>query len=616
MATKLTTEQSSKYLQQLSDIKTTLEKLSANNQKSIKPAPAGQVLGASTTQPTQSLRELSIANSPQNQITQDQASKLTTKDLSKKLAVQYYGNADSAKKAFDETKKQYQLEQRTNQTTFNFNPETLKRTQREVDKLGFSLDELDNNPFEPKQFKDEERKNTLEVSSREMAKMFDSPAQLYDAYQFNVPMKNTLDNFIKKGGNLESISKNISSPVTQNDTFQNGSGVYQTNPDGTAHLVSGSGEATLSSPNQQTSSEYLANLRNPAANQQAQQKALDELAPESQIAQDEVARLGRIPDGLKRLYFGDEKSIGILGMKINQAKEEARIISEKEKDSKNTARSRSELAIDKNRAEAVQYKNEIEQNRLKAKNYMTGYLAKLGALNTTGAAAEALTTLDANYNGQAVQIDSRYSFANRALELDLTEQLDQIENDSSTKVLKIQEDLTLDTEKMMKEVLKTQQDSEKETYTVTEQYARRLREQTTSYTKELKAAAEKYAKEYARKAGLNTGGFTSDGKPTKNNFIISDIENKFNASRHKVEDGGDGHVNSAVYKAQAQRWIASGGTINTFKNTFPTANYVNPTDPTLPPELRYAKASQTIQQNNVQSQIDDWLNSQTIPSAG
>lgn len=575
---------SSDYLGQLSSIKNSL--LDLQKKTSLPAAPAGEVLGASTTSGggSSALKDFSINNSPGNQITQDDAEDLSLKSLSKKLAKQYYGSSDNAKKASDEIKRNAQMGQTSANTTFAFNPETLKRTQREIDKFGFALDELDNDPFEPKEFKDEERKNTVEVSGRELGKLFDSPEQLYDAYQFNLPMKAALDNFIKKGGSLDAISKNITAPVV-NDGMTEDNRI-------TNEMVD-RGELPESAREiypQQSSSQYLANLRNPAANQAAEKKALDELAPESQIAQDEIARLGRVPDSLKKLYFGDEKTIGMLGMKINQAKEEARIIEEKEKDAKNTARSRADLAIDKNRAEAKQFEAEIEQNRLKAKNYMTGALAKLGALKTTGSAPLAIATLDAEYDGQVTQIKSKYKYANRELEIGLTEDLDKIENDTDESILKLQEDLTLDTEKMSKEVIKAQQDAEKQVYTVTEQYARRLRERTTSYTEDLKKEAEKYAKEYAKKvAAAGAGGFTSAGKPTSKNYIISKIEKRLDASR-----GSDGYVNSSEYAAAMEEWIASGGTAATFKTSFPTANYANPEDTSLPPALRYAKPSQTV----------------------
>ena len=81
-----------------------------------------------------------------------------------------------------------------------------------------------------------------------------------------------------------------------------------------------------------TPAEFLARVNNPNANVEAQRQAIDELTAESQIAQDEIARQAGLSEGLRRLYFGDEKEIGIYDMKVAQAAEEILIIEQKEKD--------------------------------------------------------------------------------------------------------------------------------------------------------------------------------------------------------------------------------------------------------------------------------------------
>jgi hypothetical protein len=357
------------------------------------------------------------------------------------------------------------------QTSFAFNPETLNRTQRAIDKLGFALDDVDNDPFEPQEFKEENRANTLEITSREIGQLFNSPDDLLAAYQTNPQFRSSIDSFVERGGSIDSISKNISAPVAGDDP--------------------------------QDPASFLGNLRNPQADPIAEQQAIDELMPESEIAQAEIARISQIPEDLKTLYFGDAKTIGLLEMRQKQSEEEIRIIEEKQKDAKRTARDRASLQMDRNRAEVKQQKAKIEENRLRAKNYMTGALAKLGALKTTGAAPVALQTLETKYQGQVSQLETAYQFAEREIEIGLEEDIDSIENNSAEAILKIQEDLTLDTEKVTKEILKEQQKAEKETYRISEQYARRLRERTAKYTADLKKEAEKYAKEYAKVASDN-----------------------------------------------------------------------------------------------------------------
>ncbi len=380
-----------------------------------------------------------------------------------------YGEAAALARA----EQQKRTSQISSNTTFTFNPETLKRTQRAIDKLGFALDEADNDPFEPNEFKDENKKASIELTEKEIGKLFNDPNELLNAYQTNPQFQQTIDSFLQAGGTMEGISKNITAPVAGQDI--------------------------------QDPASYLANLSNPQANQEAEDIALEELAPESQIAQDEIARLSNIPDDLKSLYFGNEKSIGLLEMKRVQAEEEIRILEEEERDAQKTARDEAALQIDKNKAEVKKQRAQIEENRLRAKNYMTAQLAKLGALKTTGAAPLALETLEVKYQGQITNLETAYDFASRAIEVDLEEKLDGIENDTDRAILSIQEDLTKDTETVTKEILKAQRASEKEIYRITEQYARRLRTRTTKYTEDLKKATEKYAKEFAKTAGDTIG---------------------------------------------------------------------------------------------------------------
>lgn len=465
--------------------------------------------------------------------------------------------------------KQMRKDQVSANTTFTFNPETLKRTQRAIDKFGFALDEIGNDPFEPKEFKKEQSENAKNIVAKEIAGLFDNSDQLYSAFESNRQFQDTLAKFIKQGGTIQDIAKNISQPVTT-DGAVNGEV-----PEG---------------QNNQTPAEYLASLTNPNADPKAQEMALEELAPESDIAQAEIARQAGIAEELKSLYFGDEKTMGVLAMKKEQAAEKIRIAEEQERDDKRTVKAKAELLIDKSRAEAEQAEAEIEENRLAAKNYMTAQLAKLGALKTTGAAVLNLKTLDAKYAGKVTQIKSNFKLSKRQTEIELMEKLDKIENDTDSAILKIEEDLTLDSEKTYKDILKAQTDADKEIYKITEEYAKRLRERTEAHKDDLKKEAEEYAKAYAKTVGnaLAGSGFNNLGKPNKNNKIVSQIEQRLEASR-----GSDTFVNSEVYKQAMQEWIAAGGTANTFITTFPTARYANPNDNSLPFNLKYSKPSQT-----------------------
>lgn len=471
--------------------------------------------------------------------------------------------------AFIQAEKDKRTSQVSQNTSFAFNQETLNKTSRAVDKFGFALNDVTNDPYEADQFKNENKENTINITSKEIGQLFNNSDDLYNTYNSNQQFKSTIDKFIKQGGSLDGIAKNITgSPIDNGIDNQNGN-----------------------------TSDFISSLHNPQANQEAEKMALEELAPESQIAQAEIARVSGIPEQLKTLYFGDEKSIGLVQMRQKQAEEDVRIIEEQEKDAKRTARDRADLQMDKNKAEVKKQTAQIEENRLHAKNYMTAQLAKLGALNTTGAAPLALQTLETKYQQQTIELETNFNFASRNIEIGLAEDLDAIENGTDEKILKIQEDITKDGETIAKEILKAQNDAQKQTYTISEQYARRLRERTTKYTADLKKEAEDYAKKFAAAAGLVD--FTAGGLPSTKSTILSTVEKALETSR-----GEDGYVNSATYEKQYQKWIAGGGTATTFKSKFPTANYVNPEDYSLPPNLRYAKPSQTLSKETGNSAMD------------
>jgi hypothetical protein len=141
---------------------------------------------------------------------------------------------------------------------------------------------------------------------------------------------------------------------------------------------------------------------------------------------------------------------------------------------------------------------------------MTGYLAKLGALNTTGAAGLAIQTLDTQYEMKRNDLETTAKYANQALELNLTTDINNVETETDKEILKIQQDLTKTTEEVFKEVTKAQQAADKEIYNITAGYTKTLRERTTKYTEDLKKEAEKYAKAYAKTAsgGLDLGKLT------------------------------------------------------------------------------------------------------------
>jgi hypothetical protein len=353
-------------------------------------------------------------------------------------------------------------------TSFAFNPEALASTKRIIDRISFTLTDVKNDPFGSNGTKNDQIKSILEGGSREIAALFNTPEEFQQAMMTNPQLQQTMQTFQALGGNQADIQNKIQPPQNIQP---------------------------------QTAGDYLSAIQNPYANQQAQQMAMEEMFPEREIAQQEIMRQARIPQEMAELYFGTENQIGIVQMKKLQAQEQARIIDQQAKDEKIAVERRARMAIDRNNAEMQIQLAKVEENRLAAKNYMTGMLAKLGALQTTGAAPQALQTLETKYQNAAQQLEVQFKFANREIELGLDEEINKLATGRDNAILKLEQNLTKDYEDIVKEIMKLEQSAEKEIYRVTEQYARRLRERTTKYTSDLQKEAEKYAKSFGRIAG-------------------------------------------------------------------------------------------------------------------
>ena len=463
-------------------------------------------------------------------------------------------------------------------TSAVFNPEVTSKTKRAIDNLGFALNDITNSPFEGKTTKLNKTASLIESTSKQLSQLFSTPEEFNQAYNTNQTFKDALDRFQKFGGKPDAITSGITTPVTT--------------------PVVGD----------QTTSQYLADIKNPLANQVAEKQALAELIPERDVDQAEIARIGKIPKELVKFYMGDEATVGLVAQRKAEGEEEMKIAEREEKNEKASLKARAQFAIDRNTAEVKIQSAQNEENRLAAKNYMTGYLAKLGALNTTGAAGLAIQTLDTKYDIARTELETNLKYANQKLALNLTSDINDVEIATDKEVLKIQQDLSKTTEDVFKEISKAQQASDKEIYNITSGYSKTLRERTAKYTQDIKDAAEAYAKKFAKMA--NTGvdlGFTNFGKPTKNNRMVQKITAKLRAAR-----GGDGHYNPSIYFEAYEEWIAAGGTPKTFTAEFPSSTYTQPHDNyladkgfSLPQELRYAKKSQTIPKDDDDEDDED-----------
>jgi len=375
-------------------------------------------------------------------------------------------NAQATKKAKE--RQSFLKNQTSSLTSGTFNPQTRSGLKSSLNDFQFKLGESQNDPFKSRTAKQNESKAIIESFNDRFAKNFQSMDDFNNAVD-NPAFKGIFDQYQQAGGDVNDIASRISSPVT----------------------AVAPGEMNQLGQ-MQTTEDYLG-----AIDTQSKQKALESLIPEQRIAQQEIAFNQGITEKFMNAYFGTEDQVGFVQQQRKQAEESIKILERKAKLDQRNARAQVDLAIQRNAADLQVASSKIEENRLAAKNYMTGQLAKLGALKTTGAAPQAIATLEQKYQQQAQELQSAYSVRNQDLELSLNEEVDRISITRDTDINELRGDLSKSEEDVWKEVFKMQNAADKETFNILGKYAKDFRSQTEKYEKEATRLAEKNAKDFA-----------------------------------------------------------------------------------------------------------------------
>jgi hypothetical protein len=450
------------------------------------------------------------------------------------------------------------------------NPESVMNSKERYNNFRMSIDEITNDPWLTRQEKKDKKQSITTSFAGEFGKGFTSAEEFAQAMQ-DKSFANMINDYEKQGGDVAAITASIGKPA-----------VGQQQPQG-----------------YQTIDQYLGALTTPS-----EQRAFESLIPEQKIAQDQIAFEQSIPDQYKDYYFGTPDQIGFLEQQKKQKQEEIKLLERKAKLDEKNARAQVDYAIDKARAEVDIAETEVEQNRLQAKNYMTGMLAKLGALNTSSGAPIVIAELEQDYQQQKQQLRSDFNYQQRELEMKLTEEVDNIGLERDENILKIKSDISKSEEDAWKEIFKLQNEADKNTFKILGSYASDFRMQTDKYTKEAKAAAEKWAKANSKAIstydldGVMEGGYAvkrdAKGKKVDGGILMpgGDIESISNILERNR--GADTFVNPKVYDQMWKEYQKSGGTIQEFKKEFPPVDYIKPNESyPLPTALRYEKPSQT-----------------------
>lgn len=401
------------------------------------------------------------------------------------------------------------------------NLDKVRNIQKVADKFGLFLNETKKSSWDSLGTKSDKMASLMESTAGEFGKNWNSVDEMNIDYNSNPSIKNALDQFVANGGTLEQIMSKIQAnqqqaqpyTVQQGDTLntisaRTGKSVQEImalNPQITDPNLIQAGSALNLGANVQDSTSYLAEMRK---NVITDPEALLKL-PQDKLLQNEIARQANIPEQWKDYYLGTPEKMGVFELEKAQKQAQLDLIEEKLADDKRVYKEKAKLQIDKIRAEMDMALAETETNRLKAKNYMTGLLAKLGALNTTGAAGEALVKLDQKYEEMKVNTRAKYTMAIRELEIEMNEGIDEIENGYADKANKIREDLTKSASDITKELMKLELDSQSKIYSLSTSYAKLLQTQKEKQAKALKASADQYVTEF--KSIVSTPGLDFSG---------------------------------------------------------------------------------------------------------
>lgn len=366
-------------------------------------------------------------------------------------------------------------------TSYTYNAASISGFNDKSRDMRTKLDTAKNDAFTSTQQKKSDADGIIKSYTKELAGLFTTPAEFQNALTNSPEIQKSVQDYQRAGGQLSDIASNIGVKERQNV---------------------------------QTLDQYLGRGSNPA-----EQKAYDSLIPEKQAYQDQISFEQNVPQQYKDLFFGTPERVGILEREKTIAQEKVKNLQEQSLKKDITDRAKADLTIQKNQAELDNELATTEQNRLSARNYSTRALAKLGALNTTGAAVEKLTSLEQRYQLQSQGLRTKYNFKAKEIEGNLNETLNETEAKKQDAIVKIKEDLSKSEVKIAEEIMKLNVTSSREIYKITDKYLSEYRTQKDKYVKEAKAEAEKNAKAAAKIA--STYDVSGLSNLTFDNFLKS-----------------------------------------------------------------------------------------------
>jgi hypothetical protein len=349
-------------------------------------------------------------------------------------------------------------------TSYSFNPQAISGFNTKVGDLKTKVDSVNNDTWTTPDSKKTTIQSTVKSFTDQLSNGFNTVEEFQNAINTNPEFDKSISEYQRMGGDVNSILGAIKQKQQTGVSTQNEGGY-------------------------QTLDQYLGKVSTPA-----EKAAYDSLIPEQKSLQAQIAFENGIVDKYKTYYFGDENQIGLLQQKKQQAVEKANILDQQVKLAEDNAKAQADLLIQKNQAELESELATVEENRLTAKNYMTGMLAKLGALNTTGAAGEALVNVEQKYQKQAQSLRTTYNTQKQAITVKMNETINKIESKKLDAAFKIKEDLSKSEEDIVKEVFKLEADATRKSFDAVDKYLGMYRTQKDKYIAQAKQDAKDAAK--------------------------------------------------------------------------------------------------------------------------
>jgi hypothetical protein len=389
-------------------------------------------------------------------------------------------------------------------TSYSFNPETISGFNSKVNNLRTKVDTINNSTWESAGSKKTNVDSTIKSFTDQLAGGFNTTDEFQKALSSNPEFDKSVSEYQRMGGDVN----NIMGAIQQKQQGKTATVVsYKDNPDGTTTNFLSDGTQSTGKLSQNADGTYSFNESNNGVQSltdylgnttsKLDQKTMQSLIPEQKSLQAQIAFENGIVDKMKDYYFGSEEKIGLLQQQRQQAKERASLLETQAQLAKDNAKAQSDLLTQQQDAQVAEQEAEIEENSMVAKNYMTGMLAKLGALNTTGAAGEALVNLDIKYQKQKNSVRTNYNNNKLAIKVKMNETLNDLEIKKQDAILTLKENLSKSETDIVKEVFKLETDATRKSFDAVDKYLGMYRTQKDKYIKEAKDLAEANAKKTA-----------------------------------------------------------------------------------------------------------------------